>query len=351
MRYYATGLPWGSGLGTDVSHCKTSREVMEAAGLDFIVDKCELVAKMPFNIKGNPSLNDINSFSRNGYIYKDVPNGFATYRSDIDVPLGIVKSKYEVVQNIDAFDFFDAAIGEGKAIWNRAGCFGLGHKIFVTAKLPVETTVNGDKIDNYLIFSNSHDGSMSINIMFAPVRVICTNMLNSARESASSYIRLRHTKTVKERLSQGAEVLRIACEHAKSAQQLYQALTTIKMTDDAVMRYLADLQLTDAEREALLSYDKQSGYKRLLARDYRIMEVTGVSTRKANQIVNMFEYYLDGIGQKEIAGTAWGAYNAVTGFYSNVANLEGEKRMDSLCYGNANRNMNKALNAAYAEAV
>ena len=29
----------------------------------------------------------------------------------------------------------------------------------------------------------------------------------------------------------------------------------------------------------------------------------------------MFEYYMDGIGQKDIAGTAWGAYNAVTGFY------------------------------------
>ena len=60
----------------------------------------------------------------------------------------------------------------------------------------------------------------------------------------------------------------------------------------------------------------------------------------------MFEYYMDGIGQKDIAGTAWGAYNAVTGFYSNVANLESEKRVDSLLYGGANRNMNKALVSA-----
>lgn len=60
---------------------------------------------------------------------------------------------------------------------------------------------------------------------------------------------------------------------------------------------------------------------------------------------------MDGIGQKEIAGTAWGAYNAVTGFYSNVANLSGEKRMDSLLYGSANRVMNKALNLALADAV
>ena len=76
------------------------------------------------------------------------------------------------------------------------------------------------------------------------------------------------------------------------------------------------------------------------------MEVTGISQRKANQIANMFEYYCDGIGQKHVAGTAWGAYNAVTGFYCNVANLEGEKRVESLLYGGANSNMIKALNAA-----
>lgn len=46
----------------------------------------------------------------------------------------------------------------------------------------------------------------------------------------------------------------------------------------------------------------------------------------------------------------WGAYNAITGFYCNVANLEGEKRMNSLVWGSANNNMNKALNEAMAYA-
>lgn len=64
----------------------------------------------------------------------------------------------------------------------------------------------------------------------------------------------------------------------------------------------------------------------------------------------MMDYYNDGIGQKDICGTAWGAYNAVTGFYCNVANLEGEKRMNSLVWGSANNNMNKALNAVVAYA-
>lgn len=343
-KYQVNGLPWHSGVGKDVSDCNSSAEVMRKSGLDFFVDKCNLVAEMPFGIHRNNIVNDIaGDFVHDGHIYRDCPNAYGTYRADTSEPLGLVKLKYEVVQNIDAFKFFDDAIGPGMAQWDRAGMFGRGHKIFVSAKLPIETTVGGDKIDNYLVFSNSHDGSSSINILFCPIRVICTNMLNSAFDSASSYIRIRHTQGAKERLQRGAEILRIACEHAKTAQQLYDSLRTIKMTDAQVMEYLSNLQLTDKEKEALLDYDKVNGYKKLILKDYRTMEVTGISQRKANQIANTFEYYLDGIGQQQIAGTAWGAYNAVTGFYSNVANLEGEKRVDSLLYGGANKNMTKAL--------
>ena len=353
-KYRVNGLPWASGIGTDVSNCKSSIEVMKKAGLDFFVDKCDLVAKMPINLKGDNKVNEIaGEFARNGHIYRDCPNAYGTYRTDNNTPLGLVKVKYEVIQNIEAFRFFDDAIGEGKAIWDRAGMFGYGHKIFVSAKLPITTTVGKDEINNYLVFSNSHDGSSSINILFSPIRVICTNMLNSAFNSADSYIRIKHTQSAREKIQEGAQILRIACEHAKTAQELYNSLLYIKMSDDDVMKYLADLQLTPAEREKLIDYDKDKGYQKLLNRNYLTLEATGISNRKVNQIVNMFEYYMDGVGQQHIAGTAWGAYNAVTGFYSNVANLEGEKRVDSLLYGGANKNMNKALVTVsdYARAV
>lgn len=342
-KYRVNGLPWGSGIGKDVSNCKTSREVMEEAGLDFFVDKCNLVAEMPFSITGNNEVNEVaGDFVHDGRIYRDCPNAYGTYRTDTNVPLGLVKVKYEVVQNIEAFKFFDDAISEGVR-WDRAGCFGYGHKIFVSAKLPVETIVGNDKIDNYLVFSNSHDGSSAVNILFSPIRVICTNMLNSALNSSNSYIRLRHTKSVKNKISSGKEILKIAIDHAKSAEQLYQSLTTIKMTDEQVLNYIASLTLTPEELEAVKNYNPKYGIAKLFAKDYAIMEETKISMRKANILSNMFDYYLDGIGQQHIAGTAWGAYNAVTGFYSNVANLEGEKRVNSLLWGNANNNMQKAL--------
>lgn len=344
-RYTVNGAPWA--IGKDVSDCKSSAEVMHKAGLDFIVDKCDLMARMPFGINRNNSVNELaGEFARDGKIYRELIGFYATYRADTSLPLGLVKEKYQVVQNSDAFKFFDDAIGPGMARWDKAGILGDGRKIYLSAKLPVETRVGDDLIDNYLVFSNSHDGTSSVNIMFTPIRVICTNMLNSGLKSADAYIRIRHTESAKQKLQRGAEILRIACKHATTVQEYYNSLLKVKMSDKEVMEYLANLQLTEKEKELLLDYDNVNGYKKLILRDYRTMEVTGISQRKANQIANMFEYYCDGIGQKHIAGTAWGAYNAVTGFYCNVANLEGEKRVESLLYGGANSNMIKALNAA-----
>ena len=350
--YKSVGLPWSSGIGTKVDTCTTAREVMDQAKLNFNVSKCQLVADMPIDLFSNNTKAEIeldNDFIRNGRMYKHIADNYATYRTDLNIPLGIVKSKYEVVQNVDAFEFFDEAIGHDKCKWQYAGSFGYGEKIYVAAKIELtnEINVNGfkDPIDNYLVFTNTHDGSGSITIMFTPVRFFCINCLNAGLDKADSYIRIRHTNSAKDKLHRGAEVLRLACEKAKDAAQLYQALTTINMNDTQVLQYICELNLTNAERIALLDYDKNTGYKKLLYKDVNVLEATGISTRKANIIYNMFDYYNTGVAQNNILGTAWGAYNAVTGYFSNVANLEGEKRMESLLYGNGQNVTQKALNS------
>lgn len=342
-RYTVNGSPWA--IGKDVTDCKTAREVIEKANLNFLVGKCDLVAKMPFGSQHNNIVNELaGDFAHNGYIFRELVGAYGTYRLDNSQPLGLVKEKYKVIQNIEAFNFFDEAIGKDKAIWDRAGIVRGGCKIYISAKLPVETKVGKDKIDNYLVFSNSHDGSSSISIMFTPIRCICSNMLNAAKKAADSYIRIRHTESAKEKLHRGAEILSLSIKQAKTAEEFYNSLLKIKMSDKEVMKYLADLQLNEKERSALLEFDNVNGYSKLICKDYLTMERTGISSRKANQIATMYEYYMDGIGQQHIAGTAWGAYNAVTGYYSNVANLEGEKRFESLLYGGANNNMVKAMN-------
>lgn len=345
-RYYAKGLPWSCGIGKDVKDCITSEEVMQKAGLDFTVDKCELVAKMPFSIKNSDELKlDENNgdFIHGNAVYRDCPSAYATYRTDYNIPLGIVKSKYTVVQNTDAFKFFDDIIKCGQAEWQTAGMFGYGQKIFVCAKLPNTIKVGKEPIDDYLVFSNNHDGGGSVNILFTPIRVFCTNCLASAKKSADAFIRIRHTQSVKDKLEIGSQLIKASLERAKTLEELYNYLATVKMTDKDVMEYICKLNLTESEDVAANSFDKLNAYRRIIARDYPTLETAGISTRKANMIAGMYDYYMNGVAQKDIAGTAWGAYNAITGYYCNVANMEGEKRMDSLLYGHTANVMSDAL--------
>lgn len=348
-KYKIKGLPWSLGIGRDVTDCTTSAEVMEKAGLNFTVKKCELVARMPMKLS-KESLDALNldekagDFIRDRQVFRTCPDAYATYRTDLGIPLGIVKSKYTVIQNQDAFSFFDNVIKCGQAEWQNAGMFGLGHKIFVTAKLPGVIKVgNQDPIDDYLVFSNAHDGTSSVNILFTPIRVFCTNCLAAAKKNADAFIRIRHTKSANQKLDIGTQIIRGAIEHSKNIGELYNYLATIQMTDAQVQEYIAKVNMTEDELAALHKYDRIAGIRRIIGLDYPTLEASGVSTKKANKMAAMYKYYMEGVAQSEIIGTAWGAYNAITGYYCNVAPFEGEKRMDSLLYGSSAKVMCDAL--------
>lgn len=332
----------------NVENCQTAKEVIEAAHLNWIVKKCELVAKMPHVGLNAGSDYDVdkegNSFLYGGAQYREVPNAFATYRSDINYPLGIVKDRYEPVQNIEAFEFFDGAIGKDKAIWQTAGCFGMGERIFVSAKLPYGITVNGDEVDNYLVFTTSHDGSSGVKILFTPIRVVCQNTLNAAIKGAENYVSFRHTQSVHDNIDIAADILGISKQMAIETQEAYNEMARIRINDTQAQNYFGDLILSKTEQEAL----RDNGYSvfNLITRNYNAMEAANISAKKTNTIAEMYNYYQSGIGQREILGTAWGVYNAVTGYYSNIDKAEGTKRMDSLLYGDKSRKIISAGNLA-----
>ena len=346
-KYAVKGQPWRIPGAVNVEDCISSKDVMEKAHLDFKVDKCQLVARMPFNMdKMDDILDDINAgncFEHKSNIFRDCPNAFATFRTDVDIPLGIVKSKYEIVQNIDAFKFFDSAIGRNEAKWQTAGYFGDGERIFVSAKLPKHIKVNGDVIENYLVFANSHDGSSGVNILFTPIRVVCQNTLNAAIRTADSFVRFRHTKSVHTNIDMAADLLKIVKDKTVEVEDRFNHLTTIKMDDKQVKEYIANSYLGIDKVIAIKEYDRLAGLDRIFNIDARAMEATGISTRACNILHKTFDYYQNGIGQAEIAGTAYGAYNAITGYYSNIDNTFDEDRMKKMLYGSAATVMTNAL--------
>lgn len=330
MSYAVKGKPFTYKGVKWVDDCKTSAEVMKEAGLDFEVQKCELVAKMPITVNSV-----IGGFVHGSDFYRECPNAFATYRTDTNTPLGIVKERYTPVQNTDAFAFFDNAIGKDKAIWQTAGCFDNGARVFVTAKLPNNIVINGDPVENYLVFSTSHDGSSGVKILLTPIRLICENMLNAAIKKASNYISFRHTKSVHGNLDIAGEILGICDNQITMMKDLFVKAAKTEISEKDARETFANIILTEGELENVIA----TGHTvhQLINRNWEAIQDSKVSMKKVNALCEMNNYYYYGIGQKEIIDTNWGVYNAVTGYYSNCDNSEGTKRMDSLLYGDKSR--------------
>ena len=341
--YGVKGAPFRYKGAINVEDCKTSLDVMRKSGLDWEVSKCELFARMP----GRE--NDIGrsqGFLHGGDFFDSCPNAFATYRTDYNIPLGIVKERYTIVQNTEAFNFFDNAIGKDKAIWQTAGFFGNGERIFVSAKLPNNILVNGDPVENYLIFTTSHDGSSGVKILFTPIRIVCQNTLNAAIKNASNYISFRHTSSVHRNIDIATEILGICKERTEFLSEQYNAMNKIKMNDKQVQQAFADIVLTEDEQLSL----KLTGHtiEQLVNKNWQAIDDSGISMKKVNVLHEMNTYYNIGPGQKEIIGTAWGAYGAITGYYSNIDNSVGSKRMDSLLFGDKSRKIERAGNLLLA---
>src|SRR5277367_1882484 len=169
------------GLGQIVDRYPTSSEAIQFAGLDYIVEKRPLFTYDTENQMADPETDII-------IPEISVPNYFATVRADTDQVLGVVGNDYEVVQNRDAFTFFDAIVGGGDGIlYETAGALGNGERIFITAKLPGYIRVgNDDLIEKYLFLTTSHDGFGSITAAFTPIRVVCNNTLHAALNNMSN---------------------------------------------------------------------------------------------------------------------------------------------------------------------
>src|ERR1051326_1240365 len=99
--FYVGSPPWHQ-LGVQLQNPATAQEAIQAAGLDY-------------KVKLKPVKTIVNRK------HKVVPNTFATVRTDTSEILGVVGSRYEPIQNKDAFSFFDALVGSDEAIYETAG--------------------------------------------------------------------------------------------------------------------------------------------------------------------------------------------------------------------------------------
>ena len=131
--------PAWHGMGTVIKDAPDSKEAIKVAGLDWKVLQAPVCA--------------IPDDSCVGF---DVPNLFCNYRDSDNKVLGVVSGRYEIVQNEDAFAFTDALLESGDVKYETAGSLQEGKLTWMLARIP-SCDILGDKIDKYLLFSNSFD--------------------------------------------------------------------------------------------------------------------------------------------------------------------------------------------------
>lgn len=293
-------------LGQVVADYPTSAEAIIHAGLDYEV------AKLP-NRQVFPS----------GKV-KDSENSFFTYRTDNEVTLGdSVGKDYQIVQNREAFAFFDAIVGNGDGIlYETAGALGNGQRIFITAKLPGYIRVgSGDDItEKYIFLTTSHDGSGSITAAFTPIRIVCQNTLNAALRDMDNVVRIRHTANANQRLRDAHKVMGIADRLGLEMEAIFNQWAKVRITDKQVKDLIQIALCPNKETLELL----------------RRGAMDDLSTIYRNVCENAFSYAMLAESQQmeTTKGTLFGAYNAITGYYQNVCNFRSEEeKMKSILLG------------------
>jgi len=227
--FYVREAPW-HGLGVCVEEALDSKEALTAAGLDWRVEQRPIYTA------------DVVCQSGNVYTTSDqlIPNYKANIRDIDGSVLGVVTDRYKIVQNEEAFAFTDALIGEGVR-YETAGSLQGGRRVWILGRLPENYIIGGEKIEPFLVFSNSHDGTAAIKVAMTPIRVVCQNTLNLSLNQARRSWSAKHTGNVQNRMLEARETLGLAYKYMENLGKEIENLSRLKLSDSKVMEIINDL--------------------------------------------------------------------------------------------------------------
>lgn len=302
MIAWAGDRPWHR-KGTKVPGLMTVIQALVAGGLD------SRVVKLRAGVLDDDYL-DFHGIQ--------IPNTFATGRiiekedgSTTFIPFeGSVKGRYTIVQDADAFDFFNKAIHDGVACIETVGALGNGETVWAMAKLPTDfEVVPGDPIQRYILLKNTHDGSGSLEACFTPVRVVCWNTLTAAIAGATCRVKIRHTKSAKAKVANLHRLLNASEEYWTRLSDAYKALT---------MRDMTQLEVVDFIEKMF------PGKREKVKKDGKEIEVEVVSTRTKNNRDAVQALFAGDAKGSSLAGqTQYGMFNAYTEWLGQHRSLRG----------------------------
>ena len=319
--FFTARIPAWHALGTVTKDALTSADAIVEADLNW------KVIKTPVKFDGDDEI-------------KEFPDQFVTKIESTHHPLGIVGRDYNIVQNIEAFQFFDDLVGRREAIFETAGAIRGGQKVFITAKLPGHMMVGGnDRVMKYLVAMNSHDGTGSLKLFFSPIRVVCSNTLHAAIRGARTTFNLRHSANINDKIDDARRVLGVIKDQSEELTQVFTKMRNTSIMDEDTRKFFSELFLTQEKHETL--------WKAFDGRILKMQAADLLSSRAVNTLRDVNKYYQKGIGQPEIVGTVYGAYNAVSGYFQNAKkSTNPEKFVESNVLGSNATKIHNAFDKA-----
>jgi phage/plasmid-like protein (TIGR03299 family) len=309
-------LPWHN-LGKEVSPNVNSDTMLQEAGLGWKVRKVPATGA-----RRVPKRRGGSEYERY-FVTRDLVD------KEKEPPvLGIVSPRYEVLQNHEAFSFFEPFLEAGHARYETAGALGNGERVWVQVRLGEPLTVaEGDIVNRFILLANSHDGRGALTLRFTPVRVVCQNTLNLAAEGGEHVVNVRHSRHMRDRLAseQVVFLLRLVEQTFARAAEQFALLARTAATKERRDRFLtAVLPPTKADKTA-------GGTPRWWQAVDDALADTRATPRATRQ-------------------SMWGLYNAITRVedYRETREASSDARLDRIWFGRGAELKIKALAQAVA---
>jgi phage/plasmid-like protein (TIGR03299 family) len=151
-----------------------------------------------------------------------------------------------------------------------------------------------DDVDEFLVFSNTHDGSGAVKVACTPVRVCCQNTLNLALSTAKRSWTCKHMGKMEDKLWEATHTLQLANKYMEELRINAEKLAEVKISQDEVYQIVSEM----------FSVPESSS------------ERVAANAQKAKTEF-MVAYYMPDI--KQFLGTGWGLVNAAADWASHAS--------------------------------
>ena len=174
-------------------------------------------------------------------------------RTDTNQALGIIGTAYHPYTNPQMWDIIFQYCKQTGGTLDKAGQYNNGEFVWVTVRHDDYEVVTGDTITKYDMFVNPFTNGRTFTLINTDLRIVCGNALSSALANNDGVYRIRHSRTIADRVQIAAEASATAVAVRAHNVEFLKALTKVKVGEAQIEEFTKSMfHLTDASTRRTL---------------------------------------------------------------------------------------------------